>query len=203
VGTHVLKLNTWATWAPSNLTQKPKSLTRASLFLSFPASHQLAPATGHQLVRPAPPPRAPRAATACPDAATPSAPRRQPVPPPRASARAPPPCRLASSEPDADKAALLAFLSGMGRGATARSHQLAHHPPRLQRRWPRPRLDGGHLQRRWRARRGAAPPGERGKGGKGEQKSPIPPHFDPSSKSPHSVRLNPFDSLMVGFVFFC
>lgn len=29
--------------------------------------------------------------------------------------------RLASSEPDADKAALLAFLSGMGRGATARA----------------------------------------------------------------------------------
>jgi hypothetical protein len=38
VGTHVLKLNTWATWTPSNLSQ-PKSLTpvHASLFLSpFP-----------------------------------------------------------------------------------------------------------------------------------------------------------------------
>jgi hypothetical protein len=64
VATHVLKLNTWATWAPSNLTQKPKSLTRASLFLSFPVSHQLAPASLR-------------------------APHLQPAPPPRMSARAP------------------------------------------------------------------------------------------------------------------
>jgi hypothetical protein len=71
MGTHVLKLNTWATWAPSNLTQKPKSLTRASLFLSFPASQQLA--------CPAPPARAPRATTACSATANPHAPRLHPA----------------------------------------------------------------------------------------------------------------------------
>jgi hypothetical protein len=36
VGTHVLNLNSWATWTPSNLTQKPKSLSpHASIFFSL------------------------------------------------------------------------------------------------------------------------------------------------------------------------
>jgi hypothetical protein len=36
VGTHVLNLNSWATWTPSNLTQKPKSLPpHASVFFTL------------------------------------------------------------------------------------------------------------------------------------------------------------------------
>jgi hypothetical protein len=67
VGTHVLKLNTWATWTPSNLSQ-PKSLTptRASLFLSpFPLpTRALTPAAGRRHARPAAAtPRASRAAS--------------------------------------------------------------------------------------------------------------------------------------------
>jgi hypothetical protein len=44
VGTHVLKLNSWATWTPSNLTQKPKSLTPlvSLLSLCLPRAPQLA-----------------------------------------------------------------------------------------------------------------------------------------------------------------
>jgi hypothetical protein len=48
VGTHVLNLNSWATWTPSNLTQKPKSLSpRASVFFSLylPHARPLLPAS--------------------------------------------------------------------------------------------------------------------------------------------------------------
>jgi hypothetical protein len=61
VGTHVLKLNSWATWTPSNLTQKPKSLTpRISLLsLCLPRAPQLAASRAPTATCPPPPP-APR-----------------------------------------------------------------------------------------------------------------------------------------------
>jgi hypothetical protein len=76
VGTHVLNLNSWATWTPSNLTQKPKSLSR-----SHPACLSSVPSVYHAracryLCRRQP-------AATCP----PPAPRRHLAPPRRPTAR--------------------------------------------------------------------------------------------------------------------
>jgi hypothetical protein len=67
VGTHVLILSSWATWTPSNLTQKPKSPTRPhdsllSRPLHIPRTLLHRAAASHRARRAsatAPPPRAP------------------------------------------------------------------------------------------------------------------------------------------------